>query len=103
MKTFLRQLKPAVVMLALFTVLTGVLYPLAVTGIAQLAFSDKANGSLIKRNGVIVGSKLIGQRFGALNYFHSRPSAAGATIQQGAADPTLGRTTRCCLLRWLHG
>jgi potassium-transporting ATPase KdpC subunit len=83
MKTFLRQLKPAVIILAVFTVITGVLYPLAVTGFAQLAFADKANGSLVKRNGVIVGSKLIGQRFAAPNYFHSRPSAAGASY-----DPT---------------
>jgi potassium-transporting ATPase KdpC subunit len=86
MKIFVRQLKPAVIILAVFTAITGLIYPLVVTGIAQLAFADKANGSLIKRNGVIVGSKFIGQQFGAARYFHSRPSAAGAGYDGSASS-----------------
>lgn len=58
-----------------FTVLTGIIYPLFVTGIAQLTFSSKANGSLIMKNNKIIGSKLIGQRFDSVIYFRSRPSA----------------------------
>ena len=78
-----RQLRPALVMLAIFTVLTGLLYPLVVTGIGQAAFHDKANGSLVKVDGKVVGSKWIGQTFTKADYFHPRPSAAG----QGY-DPT---------------
>ena len=85
MKALLRQLIPAVIILAIFTVVTGVIYPLAVTGAAQLAFHDQANGSLLKRDGVVVGSKYIGQQFAAPRYFHSRPSAAGAGYD-GAAS-----------------
>lgn len=70
-----RQLLPALGMLAIFTVLTGLAYPLVVTGIAQTAFGDKADGSLIRRDGHIVGSRLIGQPFTAPEYFHPRPSA----------------------------
>jgi K+-transporting ATPase ATPase C chain len=59
------------------TVLLGIVYPLVVTGLAQLFFKDKANGQLIVRNGKVVGSRIIGQAFVGPGYFHSRPSAAG--------------------------
>ena len=78
MRAFIRQLRPALMAIAVFTVLFGVVYPMVTTGIGQVAFSDKADGSLIRRDGVVVGSELIGQTFTAPEYFHSRPSAAGA-------------------------
>jgi potassium-transporting ATPase KdpC subunit len=78
MRGFIRQLAPAVIALLVFTVITGLVYPLVVTGISQVAFHDQANGSLIKNDGVVVGSKLIGEQFSDTTYFHPRPSAAGA-------------------------
>jgi K+-transporting ATPase ATPase C chain len=92
-----RQLVPALVTLVIFTVLLGVAYPLLTTGIAQVAFTDKADGSLVTVNGRTVGSKLIGQSFTdsrgrpIRKYFQSRPSAAaGATGKTTAGyDPTL--------------
>jgi K+-transporting ATPase ATPase C chain len=72
-----RQLLPAVRMVLIMTVLTGLLYPLVVTGIAQGLFADRANGSLLRRDGQVVGSSLQGQPFTADRYFHTRPSVAG--------------------------
>jgi K+-transporting ATPase ATPase C chain len=72
-----RQLPAAVVVFVLFSVLTGLVYPLVVTGIAQVAFGTRADGSLVERDGVVVGSALIGQMFAGPGYFLPRPSAAG--------------------------
>ena len=74
----LRSLRPAIAMIALFTLLLGVAYPLAVIGLAQAAFPDQANGSLVRNaDGAVVGSALIGQPFAEARYLHPRPSAAG--------------------------
>ena len=72
-----KNLATAICMTAVTTILLGIVYPLVVTGLAQLMFHDKANGQLIRRNGVLVGSRIIGQPFSSAAYFHSRPSAAG--------------------------
>src|SRR3954469_14751858 len=75
----MRNLLTAVLMTIVTTILLGIIYPIAVTGIAQLVFPDKANGQLIRRSdGAIAGSRIIGQPFSGPGYFHSRPSAAGA-------------------------
>ena len=86
MRPLLRQLKPAFMVIVVFTLICGIAYPLLTTAIAQIAFSDKADGSLIRRNGVVVGSKLIGQSFAVPQYFHPRPSAAGAGYDGSASS-----------------
>jgi K+-transporting ATPase ATPase C chain len=86
MRALLRQLRPALLVTVVFTLICGVAYPLLSTAIGQVAFSSKANGSLIKRDGVVVGSKLIGQAFAAPQYFHSRPSSAGAGYDGSASS-----------------
>lgn len=72
------QVRPAVIATLVLMLLTGLAYPAAVTGLAQLFFPHQANGSLVTSHGDVIGSDLIGQRFAAARYFHSRPSAAGA-------------------------
>jgi len=76
-RTLLRQLAPAAVFVAAFTLLLGVVYPLVVTGVAAVAFPHQADGSLVERDGEVVGSELVGQDFTGAQYFHPRPSAAG--------------------------
>jgi potassium-transporting ATPase KdpC subunit len=79
-------LRPALLLLALFTALTGVIYPLAITSAAQVFFPDEANGSLVRRHGAVVGSALIGQPFEDPKHFWGRPSATGPQPYNAAAS-----------------
>jgi K+-transporting ATPase ATPase C chain len=89
-----QHLVPAVLVSVVLTLLLGVAYPLAVTGLSQLLFPDQAHGSLLRRDGRVVGSRLIGQAFSGPGYFHSRPSAAGAGYDPMASGGTnLGPTS----------
>ncbi len=80
------ELRPALVLFALLSALTGLAYPLLVTGVAQLVFADAANGSLLTKNGKTVGSQLIGQAFSEPGHFWSRPSATGPVAYNASAS-----------------
>ena len=84
----LSQIRPAIVLLALFTLLTGFVYPMAITGVAQVLMPYQANGSLLQVGGNPVGSALIGQNFASDKYFHGRPSATQAQDPAHPDDPS---------------
>ena len=92
----MKNLLTAILLTLVTTLLLGLAYPLVVTGLAQVLFKDKANGQLIERNGVVIGSRLIGQPFSSPGYFRSRPSAAGANGYDaaGSAGSNYGPTNK---------
>ena len=90
-----KHIYPAVALTIVLTVLVGIIYPFVMTGLSELLFKEKTRGSLIEREGKVIGSRLIGQPFKGPGYFHSRPSAAGSGYDAAASGATnLGPTSK---------
>ncbi|MFI5202707.1 MAG: potassium-transporting ATPase subunit KdpC [Candidatus Kapaibacterium sp.] len=93
----------SILMTVVLTVLVGIIYPLAMTGIAQFVFPHQANGSLIERDGKVIGSELIGQQFASAKFFRTRPSAAGSGYDAANSGGTnLGPTSKTLMDRLTH-
>lgn len=93
----------SVIMTVVLTVLLGIVYPLAMTAISQVVFPSQANGSLIERDGKVIGSSLIGQSFGSPTFFHGRPSAAGTGYDgMSSGGSNLGPTSKALMDRIAH-